>query len=113
MKKKKFKRLEFLMSLGVQMMGQAVEMKKLQIEEMKLKAEKNDLNSISGVVEIKKGNPIFDVLSKILKPENRPPFASGGMMNGDDLKEFVAPKFGSKLCECPVCEAERRAKNGD
>ena len=67
MKKKKFKRLEFLMSLGVQMMGQAVEMKKLQIEEMKLKADKKDLNSISGVVEIKKGNPIFEELSKILK----------------------------------------------
>ena len=113
MKKKEFKRLEFLMSLGVQMMGQAVEMKKLQIEEMKLKADKKDLNSISGVVEIKKGNPIFEELSKILKPENRPPFASGGMMNGDDLKEFVAPKFGSNLCECPVCEAERMAKNGD
>ena len=113
MKKKKFKRIESLMCLAVEMMGQAIEMKKLQIEEMKLKAEKNDLNSISGVVEIKKGNPIFEELSKILKPEKTPKYPSGGILQDDNLKEFVAPKFGSKLCECPVCEAERMAKNGD
>ena len=114
MKKKKFKRIESLMCLAVEMMGQSVAMKKLQLEEMKLKSEKNDKGSFStGVIEVEKGSPIFEELSKILKPENRPLFASGGMMNGDDLKEFVAPKFGSKLCECPVCQAKRRAKNGD
>ena len=114
MKKKKFKRIESLMCLAVEMMGQAVAMKKLQLEEMKLKSEKNDKGSFStGVIEVEKGSPIFEELSRILRPEKTPKYPSGGILQGDNLKEFVAPKFGSKLCECPVCEAERRAKNGD
>ena len=29
------------------------------------------------------------------------------------MGQAVAQKFGSKLCKCPFCQAERMAKNGD
>ena len=120
MKKKEFKRLEFLFSMGIQIMGQAVTMKKLQVEELKLKQSfsANEAKSNSGEkikTETTPKRDFFGELKEMFDPANQKGFPSGGMQFSkafsDEAKEFVIPQWAKENCPCPNCTEERK-RNG-
>lgn len=122
MKKKEFKRLEFLLSMGIQIMGQAVAMKKLQVEELKLKQsssseDKPKLNSGEKInVEATPKRDIFGELASMLQADRIiVEYPSGGMQFSkafsDEAKEFVIPQWAKENCPCPDCTEERK-RNG-
>jgi len=124
MKKKEFKRLEFLFSMGIQIMGQAVTMKKLQVEELKLKQSfsANEAKSNSGEkvkTETTPKRDLFGELKEMFDPANQKGFPSGMIFPSDFdkrkdqmPKEFVIPQWAKENCPCPDCREERR-KNGN
>ena len=123
MKKKEFKRLEFLFSMGIQIAGQMVALKKLQVEELKLKQSfsANEAKSNSGEkvkTETTPKRDLFGELKEMFDPANQKGFPSGMIVSSDFdkrtdqmPKEFVIKKWAKENCPCPDCREERR-KNG-
>ena len=125
MKKKEFKRLEFLFSMGIQIAGQMVALKKLQVEELKLKqnfSSANEAKTNSGEKIKTEATPkrdFFGELEEMFDPANKKGLFPSGMLVSSDFSkrtdqiptESVVTKWVKENCACPRCTEERK-QNG-
>lgn len=111
--KKQFKRFESAAYIMLELLDKAVEMKKLQLDELKMKREirGEEVRSIPKMRPMTLGNSVLNSVNNA-STSLVEKYPIGGVIVGmnQDFSEFANPKFGTIDCDCPQCQSRKNAE---